>query len=194
MAGQSIDPITLQVINGALQTIAEEMGHVLYRMSFSSIIRESQDLGAGLFDTDFNTLCESESTPLHIGSLPGYLAGIAETLQDGEWHDGDVVIHNHPYHGSSHSPDIAVVVPVFHDGALVGYSANTAHHLDIGAATPGLIIDIPDVPAPSSTSGASATRRCGISSAATAAPRGNCRTISTPRSRRRASAPGASAS
>ena len=56
----TIDPITLQVINGALQTIAEEMGHVLYRMSFSSIIRESQDLGAGLFDTEFNTLCESE--------------------------------------------------------------------------------------------------------------------------------------
>ncbi|MGO9700364.1 MAG: hydantoinase B/oxoprolinase family protein [Xanthobacteraceae bacterium] len=145
MAGQTIDPITLQVINGALQTIAEEMGHVLYRMSFSSIIRESQDLGAGLFDTDFNTLCESESTPLHIGSLPGYLAGIRDTLQDGEWHDGDVVIHNHPYHGSSHSPDIAVVVPVFHEDTLVGYSANTAHHVDIGAATPGLIIDIPDV-------------------------------------------------
>jgi N-methylhydantoinase B len=142
---QAIDPITLQVINGALQTIAEEMGHVLYRMSFSSIIRESQDLGAGLFDTDFNTLCESESTPLHIGSLPGYLAGIQETLQGGEWHDGDLVIHNHPYHGSSHSPDIAVVVPVYHEGVLVGYSANTAHHLDIGAATPGLIIDIPDV-------------------------------------------------
>jgi N-methylhydantoinase B len=145
MPGQAIDAITLQVINGALQTIAEEMGHVLYRMSFSSIIRESQDLGAGLFDTEFNTLCESESTPLHIGSLPGYLAGIRETLQDGEWHDGDVVIHNHPYHGASHSPDIAIVVPVFYQGELVGFSANTAHHLDIGAATPGLIIDIPDV-------------------------------------------------
>ncbi len=145
MSRDAIDPITLQVINGALQTIAEEMGHVLYRMSFSSIIRESQDLGAGLFDTDFNTLCESESTPLHIGSLPGYLAGINATLQGGEWHEGDVVIHNHPYYGSSHSPDIAVVVPVFHQGTLVGFSANTAHHLDIGAATPGLIIDIPDV-------------------------------------------------
>jgi N-methylhydantoinase B len=145
MAGQALDPITLQVINGALQTIAEEMGHVLYRMSFSSIIRESQDLGAGLFDTAFNTLCESESTPLHIGSLPGYLAGIQQTLQGGAWHDGDVVIHNHPYHGSSHSPDIAVVIPIFHEERLVGFSANTAHHLDIGAATPGLIIDIPDV-------------------------------------------------
>src|ERR1700694_1867846 len=74
---QAIDPITLQVINGALQTIAEEMGHVLYRMSFSSIIRESQDLGAGLFDTDYNTLCESDSTPMHIGSPPSCLRGIA---------------------------------------------------------------------------------------------------------------------
>ena len=140
-----LDPITLQVISGALDTIAEEMGHILYRMSFSSIIRESQDLGAGLFDTDFNTLCESESTPLHIGSLPGYLEGIQQSLQGGAWHDGDVVIHNHPYYGSSHSPDIAIVIPIFHQSKLVGFSANTAHHVDIGAATPGLIIDIPDV-------------------------------------------------
>ena len=143
-SSRELDPITLQVISGALDTIAEEMGHVLYRMSFSSIIRESQDLGAGLFDTEYNTLCESESTPLHIGSLPGYLEGIEKVVK-GDWADGDVVIHNHPYYGSSHSPDIAVVIPIFYRDELVGYSANTAHHLDIGAATPGLIIDIPDV-------------------------------------------------
>ncbi len=140
-----VDPITLQVLSGAFDTIAEEVGHILYRMSFSSIIRESQDLGAGLFDVDFNTLCESESTPLHIGSLPGYLAGIQRSLQGGEWHEGDVVIHNHPYYGASHSPDIAIVIPIFFESELVGFSANTAHHVDIGAATPGLIIDIPDV-------------------------------------------------
>lgn len=140
-----LDPITLQVIRGALETIAEEMGHVLYRMSFSSIIRESQDLGAGLFDAEFNTLCESESTPMHIGSIPGYLRGIAETLEDGEWFEGDAVVHNHPYHGASHTPDLAIVMPIFHGGELVGFAANTAHHIDIGAATPGLIIDVPDV-------------------------------------------------
>ncbi|HJL51921.1 MAG TPA: hydantoinase B/oxoprolinase family protein [Arenicellales bacterium] len=145
MATDELDPITLQVISGALDTIAEEMGHILYRMSFSSIIRESQDLGAGLFDTDFNTLCESESTPLHIGSLPGYLYGIQESLQGGTWNEGDVVLHNHPYYGASHSPDLAIVIPCFYKGELVGFAANTAHHLDIGAATPGLIIDIPDV-------------------------------------------------
>ncbi|WP_116474577.1 hydantoinase B/oxoprolinase family protein [Zobellella maritima] len=140
-----VDPITLQVINGALKTIAEEMGHILYRMSFSSIIRESQDLGAGLFDTNFQTICESESTPMHIGSIPAYLRGIEQTLQGGEWHEGDVVIHNHPYYGSSHSPDLAVIIPIFYEGELVGFSGNTAHHIDIGAATPGLIIDVGDV-------------------------------------------------
>ena len=142
---QTIDPITLQVINGALQTIAEEMGHVLYRMSFSSIIRESQDLGAGLFDTDFNTLCESESTPLHIGSLPGYLAGIRRRCRTA---NGMRAI--------SSSTIIPITARAIRrtsrswcrsstKGVLVGFSANTAHHLDIGAATPGLIIDIPDV-------------------------------------------------
>jgi N-methylhydantoinase B len=141
----TVDPITLQVIRGSFETIAEEMGHVLYRMSFSSIIRESQDLGAGLFDVNFNTLCESESTPMHIGSIPGYLRGIAETLEDDEWYEGDVVVHNHPYFGSSHTPDLAIVVPVFYQGRLVGFAGNTAHHVDIGAATPGLIIDVPDV-------------------------------------------------
>ena len=142
---KAVDPITLQVIGGALHTAAKEMGHVLYRMSFSSIIRESEDLGAGLFDADFNTLSESDSTPLHIGSIPGYLKGIQETLQDGEWYEGDIVIHNHPYHGASHSPDILIAIPIFWEGKIVGFSANTAHHIDIGSATPGLIIDIPDV-------------------------------------------------
>ena len=77
---QDVDPITLQVVAGALHSIAEQMGNVLYRMSYSSIIRESQDLGAGLFDTRFQTLCESDSTPMHIGSLPGYLRGIEKSV------------------------------------------------------------------------------------------------------------------
>ena len=142
---KELDPITLQVVGGALHSIAEQMGNVLYRMSYSSIIRESQDLGAGLFDIEFNTLCESDSTPMHIGSLPGYLRGINETIKKGDWKCGDCVIHNHPYKGASHSPDIAIVMPVFFGDELVGFSANTAHHVDIGAATPGLIIDVPDV-------------------------------------------------
>jgi N-methylhydantoinase B len=85
---KEVDPISLQVIGGALHSIAEQMGNVLYRMSYSSIIRESQDLGAGLFDRDYNTLCESDSTPMHIGSLPGYLRGIEKTVPLDAWKPG----------------------------------------------------------------------------------------------------------
>jgi len=140
-----IDPITLQIIGGALSTIAKEMGYVLYRMAYSSIIRESEDLGAGIFDLEFNTLCESDSTPMHIGSIPGYLEGALRDLDPGQLRPGDVLIHNHPYYGASHSPDIAVIMPIFYEGKLIAYSANTAHHLDIGAATPGILIDVVDV-------------------------------------------------
>jgi N-methylhydantoinase B len=82
---------------------------------------------------------------MHIGSLPGYLRGIEKSIPLSAWKPGDCVIHNHPYYGASHSPDIAVVMPVFFDNELVGFAANTAHHVDIGAATPGLIIDVPDM-------------------------------------------------
>ncbi len=122
------------------------MGNVLYRMSYSSIIRESQDLGAGLFDRDYNTLCESEFDADAYRLAARLSARHREdACRSSDWKPGDCVIHNHPYFGASHSPDIAIVMPVFFEGELVGFSANTAHHVDIGAATPGLVIDIPDV-------------------------------------------------
>ncbi|HWM14763.1 MAG TPA: hydantoinase B/oxoprolinase family protein, partial [Gaiellaceae bacterium] len=65
-----IDPVTLRVLGGAFHAIAKEMAGVLFRMSYSSIIRESEDLGAGIFDAEGRELCESDSTPMHIGSLP----------------------------------------------------------------------------------------------------------------------------
>ncbi len=60
-----VDPITAAVIHGALESIAIEMGHKLMRMSYSSILRESEDFGAAITDADGNQLCECKmSTPL----------------------------------------------------------------------------------------------------------------------------------
>lgn len=135
-----VDAITGAVIQGALDNIAIEMGHKLMRMSYSSIIRESEDFGAALTDAEGRQLCECKmSTPLQSGPIPGYVRGILARLEArGEKIlPGDVIMHNDPYGGASHGPDVAFCVPVFDGENLIGFSVTTAHHLDIGAHTPG---------------------------------------------------------
>src|SRR5277367_2354156 len=137
---ETIDSITASVVQGALENIAVEMGYKLMRMSHSSIIRESEDVGAALVDAEGRGLAESaQSTPLQSGPIPGYVRGILKTLaaRGDTIRPGDVIMHNDAYAGASHGPDVGFVVPVFHDDRLVAFAATTAHHLDIGALTPG---------------------------------------------------------
>ncbi len=111
-----IDPITAAVIQGALDNIAIEMGHKLMRMSYSSIIRESEDFGTALTDAQGSQLCECRmSTPLQSGPIPGYIRHVLKTMKErgDEIRPGDVM-RNDPYGGASHGPDVAFCVPVFH--------------------------------------------------------------------------------
>ncbi len=135
-----VDHVTASVIQGALENIAVEMGYKLMRMSYSSIIRESEDFGAALVDAQGRGLAESaQSTPLQSGPIPGYIRGVQRLLKErGETLEpGDVIMHNDAYAGASHGPDVAFIVPVFHAGELIAFSCTTAHHLDIGALSPG---------------------------------------------------------
>lgn len=135
-----IDPVTAAVIQGGLENIAIEMGHKLMRMSYSSIIRESEDFGAALTDADGLQMCECKmSTPLQSGPIPGYVRNVVSVLaaRGDPICPGDVIMHNDPYGGASHGPDVAFCVPVFLDDVLIGWSVTTAHHLDIGALSPG---------------------------------------------------------
>jgi N-methylhydantoinase B len=137
---KKIDPITVQVVLGALENVAVEMGHKLARMSYSSIIRESEDFGCALVDIKGQQLCESShSTPLQSGPIPGYVKGIRQIMEERNdtFNPGDVIMHNSPYHGASHGPDVGFCIPVFYKNELIGFSVTTAHHLDIGASTPG---------------------------------------------------------
>src|SRR5271156_6739501 len=133
---EAIDSITASVVQGALENIAVEMGYKLMRMSYSSIIRESEDFGAALVDGDGRGLAESaQSTPPQSGPIPCYARGLLKTLtaRGDEVRPGDVIMHNGADSGASHGPDVGFFVPVFHDNKLVAFAATTAHHLDIGA-------------------------------------------------------------
>ena len=138
------DPVTFQVLGGAFDAIAQEMAAVQIRMSYSGIIRESEDMGAGIFDRTGREICESHTSPMHIGSLPWYIRGVRQTWED-DFQEGDVVLHNHPYKGASHSPDAAIMMPIFWEGELIAFSAVTGHMLDLGGAAPGLNMDVVDV-------------------------------------------------
>lgn len=148
---RDIDPVTLQVLGGEFDTIAQEMGYKLIRSSYSSIIRESEDIGAGILTAEGQQIAEGDFTPMHVGTNIASVEGMYEAFEerglDREEHvnEGDVFIHNHPHYGATHSPDIAVMVPVFVEGEHVAWTATNAHHIDIGAATPGLAVDLEDM-------------------------------------------------
>lgn len=150
-AGESSDgtgtelatPILMRVIGGVFLSIAKEMASVLFRMSYSSIIRESEDLGAGIFDNEGNMLAESDSTPMFMGSMPKIVRGAIGVLGD-DINKGDVILHNDPYLGTTHSPDVAVIVPIFYQGQRIGFAGASGQLLDIGGAYPGLAVDLVD--------------------------------------------------
>jgi N-methylhydantoinase B len=134
-----MDPVTARVIQGRLDQIALEMSRKLIRMSFSIIIKESEDIGVALVDRDGWQLAEADTTPLQMGPIPWYVQGAMRVLEErGEdLKPGDVIVHNDPYLGASHAPDVGFFVPVFHQGELVAWSGTTAHHLEIGCSKPG---------------------------------------------------------
>src|SRR5260221_2401349 len=107
-----IDVVTLRVLGGAFNALAREMAQVLYRMSNSSIIRESEDIGCGIFDASGREFCESETSPMHIGSLSFYIRGFMEKLA-GRIDESDVIIHNYHYHCDSHTQTLALATPLF---------------------------------------------------------------------------------
>lgn len=117
----AIDPVTASVIQGALENIAVEMGYKLMRMSYSSIIRESEDFGAALIDPLGRQLCEStQSTPLQSGPIAGYVKGIMGQFEERGlvFEPGDVILHNDAYAGASHGPILGFASPFFMKAGL----------------------------------------------------------------------------
>lgn len=126
-----IDPITVEVIGSALQSIVEEMGEALVRASYSTNIKERRDCSTALFDFRGNTLCQAEHIPMHLGSFLGVIPAIRARFDMADVRPGDVFMANDAYAGgATHLPDIVLAEPIFVDGTLVAWAVNTAHHSD----------------------------------------------------------------
>ena len=133
MSDQRLDPVTLSVLTSALAGIAEEMGAVLIRGSYSSNIKERRDCSTALFDARGNMVAQAEHMPVHLGAMPEAVAAIM--TRDPE--PGDVFAINDPYSGGTHLPDITLVSPVSAGDEVLGYAVTRAHHSDVGGMRPG---------------------------------------------------------
>jgi N-methylhydantoinase B/oxoprolinase/acetone carboxylase alpha subunit len=132
-----LEPAELQVLISRLTAIAEEMGAVLRRAAFSPNIKERADCSAAVFTPGGELLVQAEHIPVHLGSMP---ASVAAAVASGlARRPGDQIVLNDPFAGGTHLNDITLVAPCFVEGRLIGWTANRAHHADLGGMAPGSI-------------------------------------------------------
>jgi N-methylhydantoinase B len=141
------DPIQLEVFKHRFAAIAEEMGAVLRKASYSPNIKERRDFSCALFDAGGQMIAQAAHIPVHLGSMPMSVQAAIRDFPD--LSPGDAIIVNDPFRGGTHLPDITMVSPVFVTAdniqafkrsnveTLFGFVASRAHHADVGGMSPG---------------------------------------------------------
>ncbi len=132
----SFDPATFEIIKNSLLKATEEMKIVLAKTAFSPILKVAGDYSCGIFDQSGLMVAQGPDLPVHLGSMPEAVKAICSVFRD-DMRDGDVFIHNDPYFGGTHLPDVNVVTPAYYDGKLLGFACLRAHWPDVGGDTPG---------------------------------------------------------
>jgi 5-oxoprolinase (ATP-hydrolysing) len=136
--GCDADPVMLEVFNNLFMSIAEQMGSVLEKTSYSVNIKERLDFSCAVFDVFGGLIANAPHMPVHLGSMSESVRAIIDR-HAGSMKPGDVYALNAPYNGGTHLPDVTVVTPVFDDAGreILFYVGARGHHADIGGLTPG---------------------------------------------------------
>ena len=128
-----LDPVLIEVLWSRVLSVVNEQQVALQRTAFSTIVRETQDLACGVFDTNGWMMAQSVTgTPGHINAMATGVRHFLEAYPLGTLRPGDVLITNDPWMTAGQINDITVVTPVFKKGVEVAYFANTCHAADIG--------------------------------------------------------------
>jgi N-methylhydantoinase B len=128
-----MDLLTVEIVWHRLINCATEQWQALLRTAFSTVVRESEDCAAGIFDATGQLLAQApKGTPGQINSMATCIANFLEVHPPEDLDPGDVLISNDPWRTAGHLNDITVVTPVFRGERLVGFMGTCAHSLDIG--------------------------------------------------------------
>ncbi|EIW72692.1 hypothetical protein TREMEDRAFT_67004 [Tremella mesenterica DSM 1558] len=131
-----VDPVQLSVYGHRLMGIAEQMGDILRKISISINIKERLDYSCAIFSADGGLVANAPHIPCHLGAMSHAVRHQAKIHGD-TLEEGDVLLSNHPAAGGSHLPDLTVIMPAFHAGKIIFWTAARAHHADIGGIRAG---------------------------------------------------------
>lgn len=136
-ARRRFDPVTAEIIRGAMETIAYEMATHVSLTATTPILNQSNERNATILDARGSLAALSVGIPQFMlsSTLPVRFA-LGFFGVDGLY-DGDVLVANDPYHGGGHLPDYNVFAPVFHGDEMILIASIQCHHADTGGAMPG---------------------------------------------------------
>lgn len=135
-AGRSkVDPITLSVVRGVLETTQREMTLTLEKTARSSVFNLAHDYSTALFNAKPEMILQGQDIPIHLGSLIPATKTVVRFFGD-DIHEGDLILHNDPAYGGSHAIDLCMYKPVFYRGKLMYWTVCKGHLTDIGGAVP----------------------------------------------------------
>ncbi|MHB8643674.1 MAG: hydantoinase B/oxoprolinase family protein [Gaiellaceae bacterium] len=133
----AVDPITTEVVRHGLISAAEQMKRALVRTAFNPIIYEVLDFAVAIYDREVRLLSQALGMQHFMGRLSfGIEASVAAVGGEETLEPGDILFYNVPYLSGAHANDAAVLMPVFVEDELIGYTAITAHWLDVGGKDP----------------------------------------------------------
>ena len=129
-------PVELELFRSLFISIAEEMGAVLRKTSYSANIKERRDYSCAIYDAAGGTVAMGDHMPVHLGAMP---LSVRHALDAFTLRPGDVAILNDPFRGGTHLPDITAISGVFlgREKRASFYVASRAHHADVGGMSPG---------------------------------------------------------
>jgi N-methylhydantoinase B len=134
----SVDPVTLELIRNGLLNAADEMKNVVIGTAYSNLWKEAGDVSCAILTIEGEVVAQgSADIPIHVGALNYTFAGLVDKIPLASMRSGDAYLHNDPYRGNNHLPDLFMVKPVFVGDEIVGFSAVHGHVTDIGGGGPG---------------------------------------------------------
>ena len=131
------------MIRNALVAATDEMVLALRRSAYSTNIKTRSDFSCAFFDAELRAVAQGFTQPVHLGSMVEQMPRAIRDYGPENLGPGDVIITNDPFPSGVHLNDVSLISPVHHEGELLGYVANLAHHVDVGGGAPGVDRRVP---------------------------------------------------